>query len=132
MTTFVRTPILLLLLLGTMLLCTSCYVNRHTVGDGPVGRERARVYSSAKQAYLLNGLVAIGTSSPPLPPDGNYQIKTSMNIVDMFVYSLTFSIVSLRTIKIRVRTDSPDLKSSRSHRNWQKSNNPPADSTQTR
>lgn len=78
-------------------------VNRHTVGNGPRGKEPAKLFSSAKQVYLFGGLIAIGEAVPALPASGNYQIKTSHNVVDWLVTGLTGNLISLRTVKIRVK-----------------------------
>lgn len=92
----------------------SCYVHRHTIGNGPVGREGdKKKVSTTKQLYLFGGLIGVGspnTSNPPYGENG-YQIKTSSNIVDMIITSLTFGIVSTRTVKIFVkREDVLDIK----------------------
>lgn len=91
-------------LLAFTLLLNSCMVNRHTVGDGPVGKKGSTLqYSKAKQPYLFWGLIALGNSNPAAPQSGNYQIKTSYNFWDGFVSMLTGGIFSMRTVRILVK-----------------------------
>ena len=91
--------------LGLALLSLSgCFVNRHTVGDGPRGGafEDKTVYSKAKQFYVLAGLVPLGRTHNLTPPSGNYQIKSSYNFVDMLINGLTLGFVNSRTVKVLV------------------------------
>lgn len=88
-----------------------CMTNRHTVGNGPTERAGAAVtYSSAKQVYLFWGLIALGGGSPHVPDQRDYQYKASSNLADAAVAALTLGIVTLRTVKIRVRSDHPALR----------------------
>jgi len=91
-------PVLLLIFL------TSCMVNRHTVGDGPVGKSgRTEIYSSTKQMYLFWGIMPLGFATPDVPKDGNYQIKTSFNIVDDILTGITGGVFSMRTVRVIVK-----------------------------
>jgi hypothetical protein len=85
----------------------SCYINRHTIGDGPIGRAPAVKYAHAKQVYLFWGLWAVGHPVPATPQDCGYQIKTAFNVVDGIISMLTGGIVSTRNIKILVNKNSP-------------------------
>ena len=86
------------------MLFTSCMVNRHTIGDGPVGKKgQSERYSKSKQPYLFWGLIAMGNSNPNAPGHGNYQIKSSFNFWDSIATSLTAGIFSMRTVRILVK-----------------------------
>ena len=92
----------------TVLSLNSCYVNRTTVGEGPVGKGSPTVrYSHAKQLYLFWGAVSLGQSQPVLPQDCGYQVKSSFNFIDMLVTGLTGGIFGMRTVKILVHKDGP-------------------------
>ncbi len=46
---------------------SSCYMNRHTVGEGPspsTSKDRLIEYSHDKQFYLIGGLVRLGDAEP--------------------------------------------------------------------
>ncbi|HWB62200.1 MAG TPA: hypothetical protein VG603_01730 [Chitinophagales bacterium] len=94
-------------ILLTLFSLNSCYVNRTTVGAGPVGKAEAVKYSKTKQMYLLWGLIALGQSNPPAPADCGYQVKSAFNFWDALVSSLTGGIFSMRTVKIMVFKNSP-------------------------
>jgi hypothetical protein len=86
----------------------SCYINRTTVGNGPIGKSGATVtYSHQKQMYVLWGLMAINPSQPKLPQDCGYQLKTSFNVVDAIVTGITGGIFGMRTQKVIVFKDGP-------------------------
>lgn len=87
-------------------LASSCMTHRHTVGDGPVGaRGKTNVHSRAKQAYIFWGIVPLGRPEPNRPEHGNYQIKTGFNVGDAILNTLTFGIVTFRTIRILVHKE---------------------------
>ena len=94
-----------LLVVWFCVMLSSCFVHRHTVGDGPAGgvwEQGKSVRSTSKQIYILAGLVPIGRAGINPPSSGNYQIKTSMNIVDMLISGITFGVLQLRTVKVIV------------------------------
>jgi hypothetical protein len=85
---------------------SSCFVNRSTVGDGPVGKSKSTVkFSHSKQLYLFWGLVSLGQSSPTPPPDCGYQIRSCFNLADCIVSTVTGGIFSMRNVKILVNKD---------------------------
>src|SRR5579863_5893854 len=85
----------------------SCFVNRTTVADGPIGKEKSIKYAKAKQMYLFWGLVPIGQAQPRTPVECGYQVKSVFNFWDMLVSTITGGIFDLRTVKILVRKESP-------------------------
>ncbi len=92
---------LLAITLSILLLTTSCMTHRHTVGDGPVGTKgKTQIYSRAKQGYLFWGLMPLGRPAPAAPSHGNYQIKTGLNIGDAILSTITFGILTFRTVRI--------------------------------
>ncbi len=93
------------ILVATLL--QSCFVNRHTVGDGPVGRNtNVKTYSRAKQVYLFWGGLSLGQANPALPPEGvGYQIKSVFNGWDGLISGITGGLVSTRTVKIKIFKD---------------------------
>lgn len=93
-------------LLLSILMMSSCYVNRTTVGEGPVGKHAQKeLYGKTKQVYLFWGAIGLGQAQPPTPQD-NYMVKTSFNFWDQLVMSITGGIVGLRTVKVYVKPDS--------------------------
>lgn len=96
--------VLALVLLGS----PGCFVNRHTVNNGPEGKRGLVKYDQRRKVYLFWGLVGLGKNRGPMTPSNcGYQIKTSNNAWDMLIYGLTGGIVSSRTQKILVSRDSP-------------------------
>lgn len=88
-------------------LFTSCYVNRTTVGYGPLGETlHSRTFSKVKQHYILFGLVRLNNGNPKTPPPGvGYEIKSSFNIVDGFFTLITLGLYGQRTVKILVEKE---------------------------
>jgi len=80
----------------------SCYVNRTTIGDGPMGKIDGVKFSKVKQMYLVWGLIPLGHSQPVLPQQCGYQVKSCFNFWDALVSSITGGIFSMRTVKIIV------------------------------
>jgi hypothetical protein len=97
----------LIVLFLVLVSLNSCYVNRTTVGNGPVGKAESVRYSHKKQLYVLWGLMALKHAQPETPIECGYQIKTSFNAVDAIVSVLTGGIFSMRTVKVLVFKDSP-------------------------
>jgi hypothetical protein len=98
----------------TIILCTlvlslnSCFVNRTTIGDGPIGKGNLTArYSHVKQMYVLWGLLPINQAQPVLPQGCGYQVKSSFNFIDALVSGITLGIFDMRTVKILVKKDSP-------------------------
>lgn len=84
---------------------SSCYVNRTTVGAGPVGKHSSKeLYGKTKQVYLFWGAIGLGQAQPPTPQN-DYMVKTSFNFWDQLVMSITGGIVGLRTVKVYVKPD---------------------------
>lgn len=85
-------------------LFTSCYVNRVTVGYGPVGETiSSRTFSKVKQHYLLFGLVRLNHVNPPMPPANvGFEIKSGFTFVDGILTAITAGIYGQRTVKILV------------------------------
>jgi len=95
------------LLFLILLSLNSCFVNRTTIGNGPIGKGESVRYSHKKQMYLFWGLMALNQSQPQLPAECGYQLKSSFNFVDALVSGLTGGIFSMRTVKVLVFKDSP-------------------------
>ncbi|MHB8259884.1 MAG: hypothetical protein ACYDCN_02795 [Bacteroidia bacterium] len=92
-----------ILVLSTLLF-SSCFVNRTTVGYGPVGASiHDRTYSKAKQHYLLFGLISLNHPRLPIPPINiGYEIKSSFSLWDGFITLITIGIYGQRTERILV------------------------------
>ena len=94
------------LVLVFLLSFSSCYVNRTTVGNGPVGKTGNKVlYAKSKQVYLFWGLISLGQSQPPTPTQPDYQVKTSFNFWDSVVSGITGGLVGLRTVKVYTKRE---------------------------
>lgn len=91
----------------SMALClTSCMVNRHTVGDGPVGSThfKKQLYDRGKRIYVLYGILSSDRPNLRIPKDGNYQFEACTNITDGIISSLFGGLISTRTEKIYVKS----------------------------
>lgn len=88
-------------------LFSSCYVNRTTVGYGPVGESlHSRTYSKVKQRYVLFGLIPINRANPKMPPQGvGFELKSGYNIEDAFLTLITVGLYGQRTVKILVEKE---------------------------
>ncbi|TAE55388.1 MAG: hypothetical protein EAZ89_05665 [Bacteroidetes bacterium] len=96
----------ILLLTIVCLLFPSCMVNLHTVGNGPVGKQQTtEVYDRKKQVYLFWGLMPMNEASPRVPSHGDYQLKSSITILDGLAFSITGGLFSMRTVEVRVKED---------------------------
>lgn len=90
----------------SLILMSSCTQTRITVGDGPVIRQgRTKVYSKAKQMRIVYGLFPLGCGQPTIPSDKNFQIKTTKNLGDVLISSITLGVVSSTTVKIIVKRE---------------------------
>lgn len=99
----IKKSILIASLLSTITL-SSCTVQRYTIGYGPVGPQSVeRVYSSDRNFYLIGGLIPLNQPHPRVPDDGNYQIKSSYNLVDILIIGLTGGLITSRKTKILVK-----------------------------
>jgi|GEM_PF-1854208 len=100
-TNFMKNTIAIILV--SMFLLSSCFVNRTTVGYGPVGASvHDRTYSKVKQRYVLFGLIDINTANPKTPPAGmGYEIKSGFSFTDG-ILSILFPIYGQRTVRILV------------------------------
>jgi len=105
------------------LLFTSCYVNRVTVGYGPVGESlSSRTFSKIKQRYVLFGLVRLNHENPQLPPSTvGYEIKSGFTLVDGLLTMVTAGIYGQRTVKILVnKTVEHELEQQQQHQHNKK------------
>ncbi|HEX7413585.1 MAG TPA: hypothetical protein VF411_06020 [Bacteroidia bacterium] len=86
------------------ILLSSCFVNRTTVGYGPIGASiHDRTYAKAKQHYILFGLISLNHPKLPIPPTGiGYEIKSSFSLWDGFLTLITVGIYGQRTERILV------------------------------
>jgi hypothetical protein len=85
---------------------SSCFVNRHVVGDGPIGKADTKIYSHGRQFSLFWGLINLGRSKATGPEKCGYQIKSAFNGVDIFISTITGGIIGSRVVKIYVKHDS--------------------------
>ncbi len=90
--------------LAGILLLSSCYVNRTTVGYGPVGVAlNDRTFSKVKQHYLFWGFVRLGQKEPVIPQMGmGFQVKSGFTFMDLIFTGITAGIYGSRTVKILV------------------------------
>lgn len=85
-----------------MLSTTGCFVQRFTVGDGPIGKTESssKVFYKTKDRYLFWGGIALDKKSRAKTPTSNFQLTTRMTFVDMLVTGLTGGIYSTRTVRV--------------------------------
>lgn len=90
----------LLLMMLTLFLCSSCYVQRYPVNDGPVGKGNYQLVDEGKQSWLFWGLMPLKSPDLKLPQDKNYQIETRFNVVDYILTVITLGIYNSSTVRI--------------------------------
>ena len=87
-----------------MVALSSCTVQRYTIGNGPIGPQQVeRVYDSERNFYLLGGLISLNQPHPRTPDNGNYQIKTNYDILDLIISGVTGGLITSRKTKILVK-----------------------------
>ncbi len=85
-----------------VILC-SCNVTRTSIGNYPLGKqENSEIYSRVKQRFLLRGAIPLGFTQVKLPPEGNYQLKTSTRFIDVLFSALTYGLYSQQTIEVLI------------------------------
>jgi hypothetical protein len=84
---------------------TSCYTNRHTIGNGPYKNDEKVKYSKAKDIYLFWGLAQIGQAAPRIPSSGNYMVRSRFSFGDMLISDFTLGIVGTRSVKIFIKPE---------------------------
>ncbi|MBS1646042.1 MAG: hypothetical protein JST67_01740 [Bacteroidetes bacterium] len=88
----------------SLFLLSSCFVNRTTVGIGPVGASmHDQTYVKAKQHYILFGLIPLNRPVLSVPPAGiGYEVKSSFGFFDGFFTLITAGLYGQRTERILV------------------------------
>ena len=94
----------LLISILSIFLLSSCYVNRTTIGVGPVGASvNNETYTKAKQRYLFWGLAPLNRPVLPIPPVNiGYEVKSSFSFWDGLITFITAGIYGQRTERILV------------------------------
>lgn len=95
-----------ILAVGLIASLSSCYINRHSINNGPEGKTGVTRYSHAKQVYLFWGSVKVGRPAPPVPTNCGYQVVTAFKFEDLLVNFLTGGLVGMRNVRINVAKDS--------------------------
>ena len=101
------------ILLVTIILSTSCFVNRTTIGYGPVGVSfHDQTYSVVKQQYIIFGLFSLNHPTLQLPPNGiGYEIKSDFSFKNGILTLITLGIYGERTVRILINNqDAESLK----------------------
>lgn len=90
----------ILLVVSTVIVLTSCYTQRHIVGEGPKGNR----VETTKTWYALWGLVALNNVDAREMAKGakDYEIVTQMSFIDLLIGSFT-SYVSIVPMTVEVR-----------------------------
>ncbi len=83
---------------------TSCLKTQTYVGDYQKltynDSENYYPIYTAKQCYLIGGLIPLGRKMPEQAPSDNCAVKTKVKFIDGLVSSVTFGIFSMQTIGI--------------------------------
>lgn len=83
---------------------TSCLKTQTYVGDYQKltynDSENYYPIYTAKQCYLIGGLIPLGRKMPEQAPSDNCAVKTKVKFIDGLVSSVTFGIFSMQTIEI--------------------------------
>jgi hypothetical protein len=94
-----------ILFISLVLAFSSCTINRHTVGSGPVGAQPDQkiVYYKAKHVYAVYGIFSLNEPILNIPKDSNYQYQASSNIIDGIITSMSGGLITTRTEKIYIK-----------------------------
>ncbi|MEI6574770.1 MAG: hypothetical protein WCO63_01175 [Bacteroidota bacterium] len=92
-------------LIAAMFICTSCFTTKTDVGGYREATGTPYKYSKGKQLFLFWGLVPVGRTKVVTPANGNCQVITRLNVIDVFVSGLTAGLVNTWTIKVKVKKD---------------------------
>ena len=93
-----KTVLVSVLVVFAMSMLVGCMTHEHVVGTGA-----ATGYTeSAKQWYLLNGLMALNDVDTKAMSGGaeNYKIITQTTLIDMLITGFTGGIIAVRTVKV--------------------------------
>jgi hypothetical protein len=94
-----KTLFVVLIIAGFASSCaTQTNVGKYTEAKGT-----EYVYSKAKQMYLFWGLIPIGKTHTETPADGNCQVETRFNIVDIALTYVCLGFFGMQTVKVKAK-----------------------------
>ena len=82
---------------------SSCVQTQTNVGKYTETKGTEYVYSKAKQMYIFWGIVPVGRTHTETPADGNCQVQTKFNLIDLAVTSLCLGFFGMQTIKVKAK-----------------------------
>ncbi len=83
----------------------SCMTTRTNVGSFKEKQGKEYVYAKGKQFWLFWGLLPLGRTNVNTPGNGDCEIVTRFNFVDVLISGLTGGLVSSYTIKVLAKED---------------------------
>ena len=93
----------------TAIFCTflfsSCLTTKTNIGTYRETAGKEYTYAKGKQFWLFWGIIPIGRTDVNSPADGNCQVVTRFNFVDVLISGLTGGLVSSYTIKIKAKKE---------------------------
>jgi hypothetical protein len=84
-------------------LLTSCMTTKTSVGAYKETQGTVYTYAKGKQIWLFWGIFPLGRTNVNTPGDGNCEVVTRRNFVDILISGLTGGIVTSHTIKVNTK-----------------------------
>jgi hypothetical protein len=85
-----------MIVLGVVLSMSSCMINTHTVGEGSKGQEKV----SKEMFYLIGNRISKVDTKELAGDAESYTIKTEMGPIGFILNTLTFGVISTRTVTV--------------------------------
>lgn len=82
---------------------SSCLTTKTQVGAYRQTTGNTYTFAKGKQVWILGGLIPIGRTSVPTPPDGNCEVVTRYNVADVLISAVTLGTVVTYTIKVNAK-----------------------------
>lgn len=98
-----KTKFLILFIVITSVIFSSCLTTKTSVGTFNETRGEEYTYAKGKQMWLFWGLVPLGRTDVETPENGNCEIVTRFRFGDVLVSTLSGGIVTSYTIKVRTK-----------------------------
>lgn len=79
---------------------TSCLTTKTSVGGFKEAQGNEYVYSKSKQIWLFWGLMPLGRTNTNTPANGQCEVITRFNVVDLIITGCTAGLITTETIKV--------------------------------
>jgi hypothetical protein len=94
---------LMSLVLGMIVLLSSCMTTKTSVGMYKETEGSEYTYAKGKQFWLFWGAIPLGRTNVNTPKDGNCEIVTRHNFGDVLISGLTGGLITSYSIKVNAK-----------------------------